>query len=48
VHAKCSTNRAAHACAQFGASCAFDVWANDPSSFVRNRMLVSLEGEGVN
>jgi hypothetical protein len=26
----------------------FDVWANDPSSFVRNQMFVSLEGEEVN
>jgi ribonuclease HI len=34
VHAKRSANRAAHTCAQFAASCAFDVWANDPPSFI--------------
>jgi hypothetical protein len=34
VYTKRSANRVAHACAKFAFSSAFDVWANDPPSFL--------------
>ena len=34
VHARCSTNKAAHVCASFAEHSAFGVWANDPPSFL--------------
>ena len=34
VHARRSANKAAHACAKFAVSTEFEVWANDPPSFL--------------
>jgi hypothetical protein len=33
-HVSHSANKAAHACAKFVAASAFEVWANDPPSFL--------------
>ena len=34
MHVKRTANRAAHACAHFAASSAFEFWANDAPSFL--------------
>ena len=34
VHARRSANKAAHVCASYAEHSAFDVWANDPPSFL--------------